>query len=73
MLNTKISDNKGDIKQQGDLELIRLPELCMLCTLKPSTVAKAVRMGTMPKPFKLLNVNVWSKQEILSWIYSQRQ
>lgn len=74
MLNTtNINNADNSVIKQGDLELIRLPELCKLCTLKPSTVAKAIKMGTMPKPFKILNLNAWSKQEIIAWIYSQRQ
>jgi predicted DNA-binding transcriptional regulator AlpA len=68
--NTNINPSS---KLHGDLELIRLPELCKLSTLKPSTVAKAIRNKSMPLPFKILGVNVWSKLEVISWIYSQRQ
>ncbi len=74
MLNTtNINNADSSVIKRGDLELIRLPELCKLSTLKPSTIAKAIKMGTLPRPFKIMNLNVWNKQEIIDWIYSQRQ
>ena len=57
----------------NEISLIRLAEVSRLTTLRNSTIFKAIKNKTMPRPIKLLGVNVWDKQEILSWINSQRQ
>lgn len=73
MLNSEIHPNNKQV-QNGDLELIRLPELCKLTTLKPSTVFKGIKNGSIPKPYKLLGrINCWSLGEVMIWIDSQRQ
>ncbi len=57
-----------------ELTLIRLNELCKLTTLKPSTVFKCIKNGSIPRPWKLLGkINVWDKQEILTWLDSKKQ
>ena len=70
--NIKLS-NTNNSTANNELLLIRLNQLCQLTTLKPSTIFKSIKNGNLPKPIKLLGVNVWDKQEILNWINSQRQ
>jgi predicted DNA-binding transcriptional regulator AlpA len=58
----------------NQLTLIRINELCELTTLKRSTIFKAIKQNTLPKPIKLLGkINAWDKQEIINWLESQRQ
>jgi predicted DNA-binding transcriptional regulator AlpA len=76
MLNGKVKTAKQDISNQkplSEMDLIRLPELSRLTTLKPSTIFKGIKNKTIPQPFKLLGINLWDKQEVLNWISSQRQ
>lgn len=71
----KINQENSVQNPERELTLIRLNELCALTTLKPSTVFKCLKNGSIPKPaVKLLGkINCWDKNEILSWLDSQRQ
>ncbi len=56
-----------------NMDLIRMNEVCILTTLKPATIWKAIRNGKMPRPIKMLGrLNCWHRQEIIDWIESMR-
>lgn len=74
MANNNLQSQANELsKPIGEMNLIRLAEVSQLTTLRPSTIFKAIKNNTMPKPIKLLGrINAWDKDEILNWLESMR-
>ena len=51
--------------------LIRLPEVCSMVGLRPTSIYLRTKAGTFPAPIKLGKTSCWIESEIQDWIENQ--
>ncbi len=71
-----MAKKESNTTQRSDLDhlaLMRIEDICQLTTLKKSSIFKAIKNGSIPKPIKLMGkINAWYRSEVINWVESMR-